>query len=166
LKLVHPHYHCRHCRSSDRNWQGALRLGDRRLTPAGEELVALAGLLSSFGEAADKTLRKLSGMRQQGERATKADCRMTYVGMIYNPSLVDDAKPIADRRYLAGLYLAGPCWRNWTGLIDRGGRKRCKKRGEKQPATSATMSTAWTILAIAPGVGGSAADRSKRPAKR
>lgn len=38
-------------------------MGNRCLTAAGEELVALAGLLSSFGEAADKTLRKLSGMR-------------------------------------------------------------------------------------------------------
>ena len=157
MALVHPYYHCRHCGSSDCRWQNALRLSTRRLTPAGEELVALAGLLSSFGDAADKTLRKLSGMRlsestvrrttenagerlrelldkrivfqgseswdwsrdaqgrscayvsvdatgvrQQGERGAKADGRMAYVGMVYNPS--DDAKPIRDRRYLAGLY--------------------------------------------------------------
>jgi len=38
-------------------------LKNRRLTGAAEELVALAGLLSSFGEAAEKTLRKLTGMR-------------------------------------------------------------------------------------------------------
>lgn len=63
LRLVHPYYHCRHCRSRNRSWQDALRLGSRRLTAAGEELVALAGLLSSFGEAAGKTLRKLSGLR-------------------------------------------------------------------------------------------------------
>lgn len=159
LKLLHPYYHCRHCGTSDRHWQSALRLGPRRLTAAGEELVALAGLLSSFGEAADKTLRKLSGMRlsessvrrttedagarlrhllderiafqapeawdwhrdaegracayvsadatgvrQQGERATKADGRMAYVGMLYNPSPADEAGPITNRRYLAGLY--------------------------------------------------------------
>ncbi len=61
--LACPYYHCRHCGSSDQSWEGVLRLGDHRLTVAGEELVALAGLLSSFGEAADKTLRKLSGMR-------------------------------------------------------------------------------------------------------
>jgi len=159
LNLAHPYYHCRCCKSSDRSWSGALRLGDRHLTPAGEEMVTLAGLLSSFGEAADKTLRKLSGMRlsestvrrttedagerlrdlldgqttfqapqswdwsrdaeahscayvsvdatgvrQQGERAAKAESRMAYVGMIYNPSAADDAGPIRDRRYLAGLY--------------------------------------------------------------
>lgn len=159
LELIRPYYHCRDCGSSDRTWQGALRLGDRQLTRAGEELVALAGLLSSFGEAADKTLRKLSGMRlsestvrrttedagerlrelldeqiafqpaeswdwnrdaegrscayvsidatgvrQQGEQGAKADGRMAYVGMIYNPSPVDDSRPIEDRRYLSGLY--------------------------------------------------------------
>ena len=63
LRLAHPYYHCRHCRSSDRRWQNSLRLGSRQLTTAGEELVALAGVLSSFGEAADRTLQKLSGMR-------------------------------------------------------------------------------------------------------
>jgi hypothetical protein len=159
LHLVFPYYHCCHCSTSDRGWQDALRLGNRQLTCAGEELVALAGLLSSFGEAADTTLRKLSGMRlsestvrrttedagerlrnmldrqitftappcwdwnrdtagqscayvsvdatgvrQQGEGATQADGRMTYVGMIYNPSRHEEAKPIKDRRYLAGLY--------------------------------------------------------------
>lgn len=63
LCLVHPYYYCRHCRSSDRSWQDALRLSGRQLTAAGEELVALAGVLSSFGEAADRTLQKLSGIR-------------------------------------------------------------------------------------------------------
>ncbi len=134
-------------------------MGNRRLTAACEELVALAGLLSSFGEAADKTLRKLSGMRlaestvrhtteeagtrlrqmldrqvafqlpetwdwnrdardcrcayvsldatgvrQQGDGGAKADGRMTYVGMIYNPPACEAKGPIRNRRYLAGLY--------------------------------------------------------------
>ncbi|OHB76332.1 MAG: hypothetical protein A2W31_18555, partial [Planctomycetes bacterium RBG_16_64_10] len=151
--------YCCHCNSSDRSWHDALRLGSRRLTAAGEELVALAGLLSSFGEAADRTLQKLSGMRlsaptvrrttedagarlrqmldqqiafqapktwdwnrdaegrrcayvsidatgvrQQGERGAKADGRMVYVGMIYNPPAHEESAPIGDRRYLAGLY--------------------------------------------------------------
>ena len=159
VALACPYYHCWHCRSSDRSWQEALCLGKHCLTVAGEELVCLAGLLSSFGEAAKKTLRKLSGMRlsestvrrttedagarlrqmldekitfqapeswqwnrdaegrscayvsldatgvrQQGERGAKADGRMAYVGMIYNPSARDDGRPIRDRRYLAGLY--------------------------------------------------------------
>jgi hypothetical protein len=63
LRLTHPYYHCCHCRSSDRSWQNALRLGNRQLTAAGEELVSLAGILCSFGEASDRTLHKFSGMR-------------------------------------------------------------------------------------------------------
>lgn len=159
LALVYSYYHCGACGTSDRNWQDCLRLGTHRFTVAGEELVALAGLLSSFGEAAAKTLSKLSGMRlsestvrrttedagerlrgmldaqiafapsvswdwnrdaqgsrcayvsvdatgvrQQGEGAAKADGRMAYVGMLYNPSPCENAQPIRDRRYLAGLY--------------------------------------------------------------
>lgn len=38
-------------------------MGERHLTVAAEELVALAGVSSGFEEAADITLRKLSGMR-------------------------------------------------------------------------------------------------------
>jgi hypothetical protein len=63
IVLVRPYYHCGQCGSSDRSWEGALRVGPRHLTVAAEELVALAGVLSGFEEAADKTLRKLSGLR-------------------------------------------------------------------------------------------------------
>ena len=60
---MRPYYHCRHCGASDRSWEESLRLGARRLSGAAEELVALAGCLSGFGEAAEKTLRKLAGIR-------------------------------------------------------------------------------------------------------
>jgi hypothetical protein len=63
LKLVRPYYHCRQCGTSDRSWEDSLRVGERQLTVAAEELVALAGVLSGFEEAAHKTLRKLAGMR-------------------------------------------------------------------------------------------------------
>jgi hypothetical protein len=64
LSLVSPYYHCRSCGTSDRSWEGVLRLGDRRrLTAAAEELVALAGCLSGFEQAAEKTLYKLTGLR-------------------------------------------------------------------------------------------------------
>jgi hypothetical protein len=159
LSLTFPYYHCRHCRSSQRDWERVLRIGPRKMTPSAEEMVALAGLLSSFEEATDKTLRKLSGIRlsestvqrvtedaggrlrhmldeqihfqppqawdwhrdaagrrcgyvsldatgvrQQGPGAAKTECRMAYVGMIYNPPPRDTSQPIRDRRYLAGLY--------------------------------------------------------------
>ena len=63
LRLACPYYHCRSCGASDRSWEGALRLAPRRLTAAAEELVALAGCLSGFEEAAEKTLGKLTGLR-------------------------------------------------------------------------------------------------------
>ena len=63
LSLVFPYYHCRHCGCGQRAWEQTLRIGSRKMTASAEELVALAGLLSSFEEAADKTLRKLSGIR-------------------------------------------------------------------------------------------------------
>ena len=40
-----------------------MRLSPRRLTPAAEEVTALAGVQESFGKAADRTLPKLSGLR-------------------------------------------------------------------------------------------------------
>lgn len=61
--LVRPYYHCAQCGASDRSWEDSLRVGDRHLTVAAEELVALAGVLSGFEEAAHKTLRKLAGVR-------------------------------------------------------------------------------------------------------
>lgn len=63
LTLVRPYYHCRQCGTSDRSWEESLRVGERQLTVAAAELVAVAGVLSGFEEAAGKTLRKLSGMR-------------------------------------------------------------------------------------------------------
>lgn len=159
LSLTFPYYHCRHCRNRQRVWEQVLRIGSRKLSAAAEELAALAGLLSSFEEGADKILRKLSGIRlsestvqrttedagarlrqmldeqvdfqppqswdwqrdaqgrrcgyvsldatgvrQQGDNASKTEGRMAYVGMVYNPPPRDAGSPIRDRRYLAGLY--------------------------------------------------------------
>lgn len=63
VSLVRPYYHCGQCGSSERSWEDSLRVGERQLTVAAEELVALAGVLSGFEEAAHKTLCKLSGVR-------------------------------------------------------------------------------------------------------
>lgn len=47
-----------------------------------------------------------TGVRQQGQRGAKADGRMAYVGMLYNPrSQHDDRRPRPHQsRYLAGFY--------------------------------------------------------------
>jgi hypothetical protein len=49
-----------------------------------------------------------TGVGQQGPRGAKAEGKMVYVGMVYNPSEFDpksprDARPIEQARYLAGL---------------------------------------------------------------
>ncbi len=63
VRLVCSYYHCRHCRTGQQPWDEALRLGSRRVTAGAEEAISLAGLLTSFGRAAQSTLRKLTGIR-------------------------------------------------------------------------------------------------------
>lgn len=47
-----------------------------------------------------------SGVRQQGERGARADGRMAYVAMLYNPNSIHDPRRIEPHqvRYLAGFY--------------------------------------------------------------
>jgi hypothetical protein len=163
VRLSRAYYHCS-CGRGSFPWDATLRLSPQRLTPAAEEVTALAGVQESFGKAADRTLRKLSGLRlsestvertteaagarlgarlaeaavfglkaawqwnrdatgrtcayvsldatgilMQGPDGAKAEGRMVYVGMIYNPqprAATDEAlsKPCDGARYLAGLY--------------------------------------------------------------
>lgn len=164
LRLERGYYHCRACGQGTFPWDATLRLTEHRLTPGAQEIVCLAGIQESFGKAAERTLRKLAGLRlsestvertteaagkrlgerlqegavygtdqpwswnrdaagqscayvsldatgvmMQGPDGAKADGRMVWVGMIYNPqprALDEDAlsKPCDGARYLAGLY--------------------------------------------------------------
>jgi hypothetical protein len=63
IRLTHSYYHCGHCGEGHTPWSDALHLGSRRVTPAAEEAVSLAGLLTSFGQAAERTLVRLTGIR-------------------------------------------------------------------------------------------------------
>lgn len=63
VKLKCSYYYCSACRQSQRPWDAVLGLGARRVTPAAEEVITLAGLLTSFGQAARRTLVKLTGVR-------------------------------------------------------------------------------------------------------
>jgi hypothetical protein len=63
VRLARAYYHCPHCHGGHCPWDTALRLTTRDLTPAAEEMVSLAGLLSSFQEAAEKVLPRLAGLR-------------------------------------------------------------------------------------------------------
>ena len=63
MRLSGAYYHCGGCGRGSFPWDATLRLSPQRLTPAAEEVTALAGVQESFGKAADRTLRKLAGLR-------------------------------------------------------------------------------------------------------
>ena len=58
------YYYCGRCGRGLFPWDTIVGLTPKRLTPAAEEIVSLAGALSqSFEEAADKLLPKMTGIR-------------------------------------------------------------------------------------------------------
>ena len=92
---------------------------ERVTEAAGERVAKLLGERKTFGEkkswswqrdARGKTCAYVgldaTGVRQQGEQGAKAEGRMAYVGMIYNPSSKHDERPPERHpvRYLAGFY--------------------------------------------------------------
>jgi hypothetical protein len=92
---------------------------ERTAEGTGERLAEQLAAGKTFGEskpwkwnkdAAGKTCGYVSldatGIMMQGPKGAKAEGRMVYVGMIYNPKprlRSDDTKPCEDVRYLAGL---------------------------------------------------------------
>jgi hypothetical protein len=75
LRLERAYYHCRHCRQGHCPRDRQLRLATDDLTGGAREAASLAGLLSSFAEAAQKVLPRLAGLRlaeSTVERATEA----------------------------------------------------------------------------------------------
>jgi hypothetical protein len=92
---------------------------ERVTEAAGERLAKLLQEKVTFGEqeswawqrdACGKTRAYVSldatGVRQQGEKGAKAEGRMAYVGMLYNPRSEHDERRSAPHqvRYLAGFY--------------------------------------------------------------
>jgi hypothetical protein len=63
LRLSRGYYHCKHCSAGHLPWDETLRLSAQALTPAAQEVTALAGIQESFGKAAERTLHKLAGIR-------------------------------------------------------------------------------------------------------
>jgi len=82
-----------------------LRLGDHRLIAAGEELIALAGLLSSFGEAADQTFDV------RFERVTKWSQKSS------DGSPERSAKPVGKRTQTAASIDSTPFFGIATGIL-------------------------------------------------
>jgi hypothetical protein len=63
VTIQFAYYHCKHCGKGWRPWCDKLRLNDRVLTPAADEIAALAGVLGSFADGADRVLLKMAGLR-------------------------------------------------------------------------------------------------------
>jgi hypothetical protein len=63
VTLERAYYHCSQCGQGHFPWDQMLRLSPQRLTPAAQELTALAGITDSFAEAAERILVKMSGLR-------------------------------------------------------------------------------------------------------
>src|SRR5690606_338509 len=63
LELRRAYYHCRACRQGQVPWDASLAVGRRDLTPAAAEITTLAGTLTSFAEASERTLQKMAGLR-------------------------------------------------------------------------------------------------------
>ena len=74
IRVGRGYYHCPRCSSGFVPWDDILGLSAEALTPAAREVVCLAGLLSSFAEAATLSLPKFCGVRVSEstvERATE-----------------------------------------------------------------------------------------------
>lgn len=63
IRVSRGYYHCRPCGQGHVPWDRILRISPQRLTPGAQEVVALAGIQESFGKAAQRSLRKLAGLR-------------------------------------------------------------------------------------------------------
>lgn len=63
IRIARAYYHCPQCRSGFVPWDETLGLSSGALTPASREVACMAGVLSSFAEAATSVLPKLSGLR-------------------------------------------------------------------------------------------------------
>ena len=94
VRLSRAYYHCAACGRGSFPWDATLRLSTQRLTPAAQEVVALAGVLESFAKATDRTLRKLAGLRLSEstvERTTEeAGTRLgerLAAGAVFGPKL-------------------------------------------------------------------------------
>lgn len=164
MRYRRAYYHCRHCHTGHFPWDTHAGLTHDRLTPAAGEAASLAGAAAgSFGEAAHKLPRKLSGLslgtstvrrvaEAAGRRAQeltdaghtlgakvqwrwhedrrgrtvayvsadatglgmqapgggRADGRMAWVGMVYNPAPAVELPDRSPRREaMAARYLAG-----------------------------------------------------------
>lgn len=75
IRLTRCYYHCRSCGRGHLPWDVELRLDATSLSPAAREVASIAGVQTSFAQAAEVTLQKLCGLRLSEstiERTTEA----------------------------------------------------------------------------------------------
>jgi hypothetical protein len=75
MRLQRHYYHCPRCQGGFCPWDEVLGLTAADLTPAADEVACLAGVQAPFGEAAAKSLPKMSGLHLSEstvQRATEA----------------------------------------------------------------------------------------------
>lgn len=60
--MARPYYYCSACHAGQTPLDAHLGLTSRRVTPAVAELAAMAGMLASFGQAAERVLQRMSGI--------------------------------------------------------------------------------------------------------
>lgn len=63
IHIARGYYHCSHCHSGHFPWDDILRISTVGLTPGAQEIVTLGGVQEAFGKAAERTLRKMAGLR-------------------------------------------------------------------------------------------------------
>lgn len=57
------YYRCSRCGATQKPWDRTLGLTEKSLTPAAAQVTAQAGVLASFAEASERTLRTMCGLR-------------------------------------------------------------------------------------------------------
>jgi hypothetical protein len=93
--IARGYYHCDHCHRGHFPWDEILRLSPQGLTPGAQEVVALGGTQEAFGKAAERTLRKMAGIRLSEstvQRTTEAAgerlARQLHEGQVFGPKTV------------------------------------------------------------------------------
>ena len=63
MTLSRPYYHCPGCHTGQLPWDKTLGLSRRALTPGAEQIVALSAVKESFGLVAERSMKKLTGLK-------------------------------------------------------------------------------------------------------
>lgn len=63
VRIKRAYYHCAHCRQGHAPLDRAVGLTPQHLTPAAAEVVCMAGVQTSFAQAAERNLNKMCGLQ-------------------------------------------------------------------------------------------------------